>query len=102
MKKAKQFATEYQERLTNGESIEEVAKSIMAEFFDEALELIEQRGDSDEVIIGVLNQQHTKWVAFARRVFGIREDGFVGVLVDIHPDLAEDWPLAQQYIAKHQ
>jgi len=91
--KAKEFAKMWEDDPTL-----ETAAKIGTIFLRECAELAKVRNaKSDAAMIAIFEEQNRKWKAFARRVDGIREDGFEGILKEETPAVYMAWKISKPY-----
>ena len=87
MKKAKDYAVEYRANPT-----EENLRNIVSAFIEEINELRDIRKAGDNAaVLSILDEQDRKWRAFARRIDGVRPDGFAEVVKLVHPGVYAVW-----------
>jgi len=87
MKKAKEYATEFNTNPTN----ETLGKIAMA-FLFEVKEIGEVRHvQKDNAVISIFKEQDQKWRAFAKLSKGIRPDGFQILVKEKLPFIYERW-----------
>ena len=87
MKKAKEYAKQFQDDPSS-----ETLESILTDFFYEIEELKRVRhARTSAALFAILDEQDRKWRAFARRVEGIKEDGFECVVKELVPQVYASW-----------
>ena len=87
MKRAKEYAAEFEADPTM-----ETMRGIAHAFMVEGKEIIAMRNaESNSAVLSILDEQDRKWQAFARRVEGVRPDGFERLVKKVFPAVHVVW-----------
>lgn len=87
MKKAKEYAAEFEADPTR-----ETLRGIAHAFMVEVKEIIATRNArSNSALLSILDEQDRKWRAFARRIEGVRPDGFERLVKEVFPEVHVVW-----------
>ena len=88
MKKAKQYIEQLKDfKSLSKEEQDVVLFDFYKEFLNEGIELMEQRGETDKIMIGILNELDNKWKSIASKCPFLNKDGYRNSLMSDMPSV---------------